>query len=116
MGAGDLSQDLLCRRRLPEAGAALTVDRDPQHTDRCQGYRGVAEHAPDLAAKARQYLGGIVDFAIKKGLREDGRLLSLRGTVPTTRKGTSRRRSSPPTSTRLWWRSMAISRRSRALR
>lgn len=47
----------------------------------------IAEHAPNLAAKARQYLGGIVDFAIKKGLREDGRLLSLRGTVPHYQKG-----------------------------
>lgn len=47
----------------------------------------IAEHAPNLAAKARQYLGGIVDFAIKSGLREDGRLLSLRGTVPHYQKG-----------------------------
>ncbi len=47
----------------------------------------IASHAPNLAAKARQYLGGIVDFAIKEGLREDGRLLSLRGTVPHYEKG-----------------------------
>lgn len=67
----------------------------------------IAEHAPNLAAKARQYLGGIVDFAIKKGLREDGRLLSLRGTVPHYQKGhipaaielRSARRSSLPSST-----------------
>jgi integrase len=47
----------------------------------------IAEKAPSLAAKARQYIGGIVNFAIRKGLREDGRLLSLRGTVPTHQKG-----------------------------
>lgn len=47
----------------------------------------IADHAPNLAAKARQYLGGIVDFAIRRGLREDGRLLSLRGTLPTYEKG-----------------------------
>ena len=32
----------------------------------------IAERAPNLAAKARQYLGGIVDYAIKQGLRDDG--------------------------------------------
>ena len=47
----------------------------------------IAERAPNLAAKARQYLGGIVDFAMRRGLREDGRLLSLRGTLPTYDKG-----------------------------
>ncbi len=40
---------------------------------------------PSLASKARQYLGGIVQHAIRQGLRDDGRLLSLRGTVPKTR-------------------------------
>jgi integrase len=47
----------------------------------------LAETAPNLAAKARQYIGGIVDHAIKLGLREDGKLLSLRGTVGTAGKG-----------------------------
>lgn len=42
---------------------------------------------PSLAAKARQYLGGIVTYAIRHGLREDGRLLSLRGAVPKHDKG-----------------------------
>src|SRR5690606_27979189 len=42
---------------------------------------------PTLAAKARQYLGGIVTYAIRHGLREDGRLLSLRGAVPKHDKG-----------------------------
>ncbi|WP_407909213.1 tyrosine-type recombinase/integrase [Lysobacter claricitrinus] len=42
----------------------------------------IADKAPSLAVKARQYLAGIVDFAIKRGLREDGRVLALKGTVP----------------------------------
>lgn len=47
----------------------------------------IAETAPTLAAKARQYLGGIVQYAIRHGLRDDGRLLSLRGAVPKHDKG-----------------------------
>ena len=47
----------------------------------------LSEHAPSLASKARQYLSGIVDQAIRDGLREDGKFLSLRGTVPTRDKG-----------------------------
>lgn len=41
----------------------------------------IAERAPNLAVKARQYLGGMVNYAIQEGLREDGKLLSLRGTL-----------------------------------
>jgi hypothetical protein len=40
---------------------------------------------PSLGSKARQYLGGIVNFAIREGLRDDGRLLSLRGAIRTPR-------------------------------
>lgn len=47
----------------------------------------IAQDAPNLASKARQYLSGIVDYAIKQGLREDGKLLSLRGVVPKYEKG-----------------------------
>lgn len=47
----------------------------------------IADEAPSLAAKARQYLGGITQYAIRHGLREDGRLLSLRGAVPKHEKG-----------------------------
>jgi len=42
---------------------------------------------PSLASKARQYLGGIVNFAIQQELRDDGRLLSLRGALPRHQKG-----------------------------
>lgn len=49
--------------------------------------QAIANRAPHLAAKARQYLTGIVDYAIKHGLREDGRLLSLRGSLPRLDKG-----------------------------
>jgi integrase len=47
----------------------------------------IAAKAPTLALKARQYLGGIVVYAIRHGLREDGRLLSLRGAIPAHEKG-----------------------------
>lgn len=47
----------------------------------------IAERAPDLARKARQYLSSIVEYAIREGLREDGKLLTLRGAVPKTEKG-----------------------------
>lgn len=47
----------------------------------------LAKIPPTLAAKARQYLGGIVGYAIRHGLREDGKLLSLRGAVPKHDKG-----------------------------
>ncbi|MDR7134403.1 integrase [Lysobacter niastensis] len=42
---------------------------------------------PSLAAKARGYLNNIVNHAIHEGLREDGRLLSLRGVLPKAEKG-----------------------------
>ena len=47
----------------------------------------ISKHAPSLAAKARQYLTGIVHYAMRQGLRDDGRVLSLRGTVPIHKKG-----------------------------
>ncbi len=55
--------------------------------DCTRALRDIAERAPHLAAKARQYLAGIVDYAIKEGLRDDGKLLSLRGVIPTFDKG-----------------------------
>lgn len=42
---------------------------------------------PSLATKARGYLGQIVNYSIREGLREDGRLLVLRGVLPKTVKG-----------------------------
>ena len=47
----------------------------------------IAERAPNLAAKGRQYLQGIVRYAIQHGLREDGRMLDLRGAIDTAGKG-----------------------------
>lgn len=41
---------------------------------------------PRLAVKARQYCNQIVDYAIQEGLREDGKLLSLRGVLPKAEK------------------------------
>jgi integrase len=42
---------------------------------------------PSLARKARQYLCGIVNYAIHQELREEGRLLSLKGALPKYEKG-----------------------------
>lgn len=39
----------------------------------------IHSRGPRLAIKARQYCNQIIDYAIQEGLREDGRLLSLRG-------------------------------------
>lgn len=47
----------------------------------------VHERAPRLAVKARQYCNQITEYAIQEGLREDGRLLSLRGALPKAVKG-----------------------------
>ncbi|PMS17848.1 integrase [Trinickia dabaoshanensis] len=47
----------------------------------------IAHNTPTLAIKARQYINGIVTFAIQSGLREDGKLLALRGVVPKYDKG-----------------------------
>lgn len=48
--------------------------------------RDIAARAPNLAAKARQYLNGIVDYAIKEGLRDDGKVLALHGVIPAYEK------------------------------
>lgn len=44
----------------------------------------IHSHAPNLAEKARQYSNQIIQHAIQDGLREDGKLLSLRGVLPAT--------------------------------
>lgn len=46
----------------------------------------VHERGPRLAVKARQYVNQIVDYAIQEGLREDGKLLSLKGVLPKTER------------------------------
>ena len=47
----------------------------------------IAADTPSLASKARQYVQGIVSYAIRKDLREEGKLLSLRGVVSTRSRG-----------------------------
>jgi integrase len=42
---------------------------------------------PTLAIMARSYLSRLVTYAIQEDLREEGRLLSLRGAVPKSQKG-----------------------------
>jgi len=46
----------------------------------------IYERGPRLAVKARQYVNQIIDYAIQEGLREDGKLLSLRGVLPKAEK------------------------------
>ncbi|MBK6674452.1 MAG: integrase arm-type DNA-binding domain-containing protein [Proteobacteria bacterium] len=55
------------------------------------------EIPPTLASKARQYLGGMINFAIQHELRDDGRLLSLRGVLPRHQKGHVPAATSPGT-------------------
>ncbi|MGX5672177.1 tyrosine-type recombinase/integrase [Thermomonas fusca] len=52
-----------------------------------QAVDALAGIPPSLAAKARGYLGQIVTYAMRKGLREDGRVLSLHGALPKVDKG-----------------------------
>ncbi|CAE6783780.1 phage integrase central domain-containing protein [Paraburkholderia haematera] len=47
----------------------------------------IASHAPNLATKVRQYVGGIVTYAVQTRLREDGAALTPRGVVPRHKKG-----------------------------
>ncbi|PNS09586.1 tyrosine-type recombinase/integrase [Solilutibacter silvestris] len=47
----------------------------------------VSAKAPALAQKARGHLGAIMEFAVHKGLREEGRALSLRGSVQKKETG-----------------------------
>lgn len=47
----------------------------------------IADHAPDIARKARQYAQGIVRHAIHQGLRDEGHVLVLGGILPTANKG-----------------------------
>lgn len=42
---------------------------------------------PSLAQKARGYLGQVMAYAMREGLREDGRVLLLRGALPRADKG-----------------------------
>lgn len=46
----------------------------------------IHERGPRLAVKARQYCNQVIDYAIQEGLREDGKLLSLRGVLPKAEK------------------------------
>ncbi|HEX7370127.1 MAG TPA: integrase arm-type DNA-binding domain-containing protein [Rhodanobacteraceae bacterium] len=55
--------------------------------DAARVIEAIDAHSPSIAAKARQYLGGIVKQAIRDGLREDGKLLSLEKTVTTSGRG-----------------------------
>lgn len=52
-----------------------------------QAKDALASIPPSLAVKARGYLGQIVAYAMQEGLREDGRVLSLRGALPRAHGG-----------------------------
>lgn len=81
--AGDISESTLRKARLvvrsyliPELRhcpiATLTSRRATEAVDK------IATKTPSLAVKARHYLSMIVNFAIDKGFREEGRTLSMR--------------------------------------
>lgn len=55
--------------------------------DAAKAIEVIDARSSSLAAKARQYLGGIIKQAIRDGLREDGKLLSLEKTVTTSGSG-----------------------------
>ena len=46
----------------------------------------MATRVPSLAAKARSYLGSIINFAIRRKLRDEGRLLALKGIIKKRKK------------------------------
>ncbi len=52
-----------------------------------QAADALADIPASLAAKARGYLGNIVRYAIREGLRDEGRLLDLRGVLPRSERG-----------------------------
>jgi len=87
MGHGDIAQGRVRRLRVPCSGATAAVHYTLSTKQAVDVLATLGEHAPSLAGKARQYLSGIVNQAIRDGLREDGKLLSLRGTVPTRDRG-----------------------------
>ncbi len=47
----------------------------------------ISERSPTLAVKARQYLADMISYAIRKGYRKEGYVLSLRGALPKYKKG-----------------------------
>ncbi|HXG27262.1 MAG TPA: integrase arm-type DNA-binding domain-containing protein [Nevskiales bacterium] len=49
--------------------------------------RRIADRTPDLARKARQYVQGIIRYAIREGLRDEGRVLILDEVLPKSAKG-----------------------------
>ena len=55
--------------------------------DAAKPLRALAESAPNLAGKARQYIGGIVRYAQREGLRDEARALSLAEVLPSFEKG-----------------------------
>jgi integrase len=52
-----------------------------------QAAEALAAIPSSLAVKARGYLGNIVRYAIREGLRDEGRLLDLKGALPRAEKG-----------------------------
>ncbi len=65
-----------------------TLDmRTLRSMDVTEPLRQIAANTPSLAKKAVQYLNGVVDYCILEGIRDDDRVLRLRGVLPTYRGG-----------------------------
>lgn len=61
--------------------------RELRSKDVTEPLRQIAAATPSLAKKAVQYLNGVVDYCILEGIRDDDRVLRLRGVLPSHRGG-----------------------------
>ena len=73
-------------RRLQPLIGGLDV-RTMASKDVVDALRQIGAEAPSLARKARQYLNGVIEYGIQRGMRGDDQVLRLRGVLPKHRGG-----------------------------
>lgn len=76
----------IVRQRLQPHVGALDM-RTMASKDVVDVLRQMGTDAPSLARKARQYLNGVVEYSIQRGMRGDDQVLRLRGVLPKYRSG-----------------------------
>lgn len=76
----------IVRERLHPFIGGLDV-RTMASKDVVEVLRQMGTDAPSLARKARQYLTGVVEYSIQRGMRGDDQVLRLRGVLPKYRGG-----------------------------
>jgi integrase len=76
----------IVRERLQPFIGGLDV-RTMASKDVVDALRQIGTEAPSLARKARQYLNGVIEYAIQRGMRGDDQMLRLRGVLPKYRGG-----------------------------